>query len=167
MIKLPNKPIVRHQLIGAIDEDALKAFMKVITKHRDNQILLHLSSTGGSAYDALAIASAVRLHKNITVAALGAVQSAAVIILAAAKERMMAKESWVMVHEDSGKIKGDVSLQEREIAHLRRMENQWAELLAEYSKGKSTAETWAQLHKQTTYLSAQECLDLGLIDRII
>jgi ATP-dependent Clp protease protease subunit len=127
---------------------------------------VELTSAGGEAYAALAFASKIRqcIHPTI-VTAHGLVASAAVLILAYGNERRLAKEAWVMVHEDAGTTEGSVTLVEIEIKHSRRMEDQWNQLLADRTK--ADAETWGKLHKATTYLSPEECLELGLIDEII
>lgn len=132
----------------------------------NSAIIVEISSEGGSAYDALAFVGRMRNSPcDVYITAFGYVASAAVIILAAADHRAITAESWVMVHEDSGKINGHVFELERQAAHLRRMEKQWNGLLARYTKASEAA--WADMHKATTHLTAVECLNLGLVDEII
>lgn len=158
------------KIIGDINEAALLAFCESMDEleeaSKTTPIQIELSSGGGSAYDALGFVSRMRLSPCVTqVTAFGYVASAAVIILATGSTRRIAEEAWVMVHEDSSKLNGSVTSLERESKHLRRMEDQWNALLAEFT-GKD-ASVWAKLHKDTTYLNAQQCLDLGLVDKII
>lgn len=132
----------------------------------NSDIEIELTSDGGSAHSALAYCGRMRLSNcKLTVTLYGIAASAAVLILAAADHRRMTREAWVMVHEDSGKLKGAVVDLEREAAHLRRLETQWALLLKEHTG--TAAAIWTKLHKQTTYLDASDCLKLGLIDEII
>ncbi len=157
------------RIIGSIDEASFKAFceeMDKLEKH-SGAIEIELSSGGGNAYDALAFAARIRNSPcHIRITAFGLVASAAVMILAAADHRMMTREGWVMVHEDSGRVKGQVTYLEREVEHMRRMEAQWCTLLAKRTAGTS-ADYWGSIHKETTYLCAGECKDLGLIDEVV
>ena len=158
------------KIIGGIDEAAFKEFSEAIDalekQSKTQPIDIELSSGGGSAYDALAFYSRLRLSPcHINIRTYGLVASAAVLVLAAGDVRAMTAESWVMVHEDSTKLKGHVFELEREAKHMRRLEDQWNALLAKRTL--VDAATWGGLHRATTYLSAAECLELGLIDKII
>lgn len=157
-------------LHGEVNEEmALKFSRRISLLERESKklpITIELSSEGGTAYDALTIASRMRISPcDISVECFGLVASAAVIILAYGDKRFMTKESWVMVHEDHGTGEGSVSDLERNIAHSRRMETQWYDLMAGVTITSSTQ--WAHLHKLTTYLTAEECLNLGLIEGIL
>jgi ATP-dependent Clp protease, protease subunit len=158
-------------IIGDIDLENFKEFSVLLdaleNKGSETDIHIRLSSPGGDVYSALAFASRIRLSQcNIIITAYGTVASAAVLVLAAGDYRIMAKESWVMVHEESGEGSfASVEVLERETKHARRMEDQWDDLLAQWTRTDRTI--WANLHKKTTYLTAQDCLQLGLIEKII
>ncbi len=156
-------------LIGDIDYEMLANFeeeLARLTNKNDDGILVLLSSEGGLHEVSLAIASRIRLCScEITIVAIGTAASAASLILAYGDKRLMAKEAWVMVHEESCKMKGSVSEYEKETKHLRQMEDQACKLFAERSK--VSAEEWSRMHKETTWLSAEQCLELGLIEEII
>lgn len=157
------------RIVGTIDEDAFKQFSEQLSELEQissKPVTIELSSGGGVAYDALAFSGRMRNSPcELIVKAYGYVASAAVLILASGDERQMAKEAWVMVHEDSAKTKGNVVELEREVKHLRRMEDQWSHLLGYLSN--ASAEEWTNLHKITSYLSAEQCLTLGLVDVLI
>lgn len=174
VVRSAQKQVVKSdrliRIVGTIDEASFKEFSEQLYAYeqKDNRlaVTIELSSGGGVAYDALAFGARMRNSPcDIIVKAYGFVASAAVLILAYGDARYMAAESWVMVHEDSDKLKGSVVDLERESKHLRCMERQWAFLLA--ARTKTLASKWATLHKDTTYLTAQECMDLGLVDKII
>jgi ATP-dependent protease ClpP protease subunit len=159
------------QIVGEINDDAYKAFSDQLREFQKEYpkaklIDIEINSFGGSAISALAIASKIRTcGLRVRITAFGEVASAAVIILAYGHERSMAKEAWVMVHEDAGKIKGNVVELEREASHMRRLEEQWCDLLADCTN--TTAALWSDMHKKTTYFNARQCLTLGLIDKVI
>lgn len=165
MAKAPER---RIYITDSIDE---KMFNKVceeldVLESGKGAIELILSSGGGNAYDALAIAGRLRRsHCAINVVGYGLIASAAVIILAYGNHRKLTKETWVMVHEDSGKEAGTIAAMEKSIAHSRRMETQWCQLIAEHTK--ADFDTWTLLHRDETYLSAKQCMELGLIEEIV
>jgi ATP-dependent Clp protease protease subunit len=157
------------QIIDSITDEKYKEFsleLREFEKTPKTPVYVELCSPGGDAYAALAYASRIRLSPcDIIITGYGLIASAATIILAYGDKRRMTKESWVMVHEDSGRVKGGTTLLEVEVAHMRRLEYQWIDLFEHVTKTRS--DEWEKLHKKTTYLSAKECLTLGLIDEVI
>lgn len=159
-------------VIGDIDWEAYENFSKQVTrlelesKKKDETIFIELASDGGDAHVAIAFASRIRMSPcTIHIVAVGNVASAAVLVLAAGDNRRMATETWCMVHEDTAELNGSVVELERESKQLRRQEVQWAKLLENLTG--TAAEFWEQMHKETTYLTAENCLELGLVDSII
>lgn len=157
-------------IVGDISAESFLKFSEELAavekKGIDEPIVIELSSGGGVAYDGLAFYSRIRLSPcGFIIMAYGLVASAASIILMAGDVRIMTKESWFMVHEDSGGVEGEVNVMEREIKHMRRMEEQWNCILTKHSK--VTKGVWEKMNKETTYLTAQQCLSLGIVDLII
>lgn len=129
--------------------------------------ILELASEGGSAYAALAFAARIRSSPcECEVRAYGMVASAAVLILAAGHHRMMSKIGWVMVHEEQGEVQGSVSDIERESKYMRILENQWDKLMHEFTDKMESVAYWEKVHKATTYLSAEHCLEVGLVNEL-
>lgn len=164
-----SKKIGKILLIGSVDEAMHKDFtekLQELANRGIKKVNIILNSAGGSVTDALAIVSTMRTHRmfgfKFTIIAQGAIMSAATLILAAGDKRIITEESWVMVHESSVKLKGNVSVLEKELSQLRRMEVQWCDLMAKYTM--TSAKEWARMNKETTYLDADECLRLGLAD---
>lgn len=154
---------------GAIDNVSFLEFSKRLTALEaagEGDIEVELHSEGGEAYAALAYAGRIRTSKcRIVIRAYGLVASAAVLILASGDIRCLEETAWVMVHEDEGSSEGSVSSIEASAKQLRRMETQWYDLLESLTD--TSAEVWGKLHKDTTYLTAEECLTLKLVDKII
>jgi ATP-dependent protease ClpP protease subunit len=164
----------RIAIIGEINTEAYAKFSDELYeienefkgKEESHYITLELSSEGGSAELALAFSDRIRTSTMaIYVKAYGLVASAAVLILASGDKRYMAKNAWVMVHEEGLELEGDVSGVEKQVKHYRRLEDQWAYLLS--SMTETSIEEWNKLHKAETYLNAKQCLELGLIDKVI
>lgn len=156
------------RIVGEISETSFAEFSAKLSicERSRTPVKIELYSEGGNPTAALAFASRIRLAKvKVTVLAIGEVSSSAVLILAAGHKRKMAEEAWVMVHETTDELKGDVIMLEKLVAQRRREEDQWAELLGQWTT--SHKYVWTALHKETTYLTATQCLAMGLIDEII
>ncbi len=157
-------------IVGEINFESFVEFDKALSKYENDKyspsLHIQLMSAGGDAQVALAFYDRIKKHGNCTITATGYVASAAVLILAAGKHRIMTPNSWVMVHEESMEgLSGDVKTIEREARQLRIYENQWTRLLASVTR--ATAEQWTELHKAETYLTAEQCLAYGLIEDIL
>lgn len=157
-------------IAGGIDWETYENFAKRIKYlemlSKSRSIRVHIASPGGDALAALAICSRIRCSPNhIITLCVGQASSAASLILAYGSFRAITKESWVMVHEDSGEVTGNVVELETEIVQKRRLEKQWCKLMAQRTQ--LTAEQWERLNKKTTYLSAEQCLKVGIVDRIV
>lgn len=158
-------------IIGAIDWENYKVFSEALDELEQESkkpVEIELASDGGDAHAALAFNDKIRNSKcDILITGTGSVASAAVLILASGDYRQLTRAAWVMVHEESARYEHPLSVseQERETKQARILETQWNKLLGGMTE--ASPEYWGKLHKETTYLSAQDCLALGLIDRII
>ena len=160
-------------IVGSIDEESFKTFSEELSELeiRANPgqriIEIEMNSEGGTAMDALAFYSRiVRSPCIINVTAYGLIASAAVLVFAACDTRRMAKECWMMVHEDTDDTKGlKTSEVEKQAKQARAFENQWNTLLEERST--TSSKKWAALHAVETYLTAEQCKELGIVDQII
>lgn len=155
------------RIIGDINELAFENFSEELHEaeiNKEKKVIVELSSSGGSAYDALAFYSRMKNSLvEIEVHVYGYVASAAVLVLAAGDIRLMAREAWVMVHEDSvQKLTAKVTDLETNARHMRRLEDQWNALLAKNSS--ADAVKWGDLHKRETHLSAYDCIHFGLVE---
>lgn len=168
-----QKDLHKIYITGDIDDAAFAKFNKSLSRLEHTSklfqvIKIELISGGGDPYAALAFYDRIRQSKReIHITAYGLVASAAVIILAAGAKRYMAPSSWLMVHEDSmsNDESATVSEIERDAKHFRRLEDQWSALLSSVTP--TSIAKWTELHKAETYLTAQECLTLGIIDGIV
>lgn len=143
-----------------------KKLDKAVTDPDLDVIDIELASEGGSSYDALAIYGKLRAcSKPTRVTALGSCMSAATIILAGATYRRCDSQAWLMVHDSTEVSETTTEGKRRQYIQMEREEQQWADILAYHSS--TPAEQWRILSKQTTFLTAREALQLGLVDEIM
>lgn len=153
-------------ITGSIDETAYDKLCDFLQDGGGTNITIQINSGGGNHLDSLAMYSVIRAYGGqVTTIAVGACHSAAVLVFAAGDVRVSAEESWFMVHEDSGKISGSVTELHSEIACMVRKEHQWADIM-ESRTGTATRE-WDELSKATTYFSAKEAKELGLVHKYL
>lgn len=164
-------------LSGSVDEESFKEFCEKMDEFeeifsrqgRSTKMIVELvvNSIGGNALDAIAFLGRMRTSKiTINVTVYGLCGSAAVMLLAAGKNRKMTKESWLYVHEDSASYKEhNTSQLEKQSKTARMFEDQWSTILEELTG--TSKERWAALHKEDLYISAKDCVELGIVDEII
>lgn len=158
-------------IIGDITEESFKDFcleLADLESDSSEPININMLSRGGDPAVALGFYERIRQSPcTITITAYGIIASAAVLVLAAAAKRKMTRSSWVLVHTDISFVtKHDrVPQAEKALKENLMMEAQWNRLL-EYTTATIDL-TWDKLHKEETYLDANKCLELGLVDEVI
>lgn len=134
----------------------------------DKDIHLYINSPGGSVYSGLAIYDVMQFIKSdVCTYCLGMAASFGALLLAAGAhgKRFSLPHSRIMIHQPLGGAKGqasDIEIQAKEILYLKDRLNA---ILAQHS-GRSVE----QVRKDTdrdNYLSAQEAMEYGLIDKVV
>jgi ATP-dependent Clp endopeptidase proteolytic subunit ClpP len=129
------------------------------------------NSPGGSVIDGMMLFDYIRFlrgagHK-VTIVALGYAASMAGILLQAADVRVMAKGSWLLIHEVSFSAGGKISEVEDEYKFGLRLKEQAAQIFVERSGGKLTREALELMwNRKDCWLDPDESLRLGLIDEV-
>ena len=153
-----------------IDTDQLYAVMtrfdNFIKYNKDKDINLVLSSYGGDVYAMLGTIDYFKtLPVKVNTHCVGACMSAAAVILACGTgKRTMTKNSTVMVHEGSAFEVGKTSDVLKGADHLKKLQTNINRILGEVTN--KSQEFWEGVSKQDTYLTADECLEYGIIDEI-
>lgn len=157
------------RIIGEINFDTLQTFAEelvILESESSKDIIIELCSEGGDAYAGIAFYTLITQAKSkTTVKAFGCVMSAATIILAAGTHRLMHRDCWFMVHDECQKIKADNGrIAISESRHQENFEVHWAEILGRHSY--AGIEYWRSCSLNTTYLTAEQCEDTGLIHEV-
>lgn len=134
----------------------------------EKDISVYIDSPGGSVTAGLAIYDTIQWVKcDVQTICLGQAASMAALILASgsAGKRLALPSSRVLIHQPWGGVQGqasDVSIQAREIVRLKKLTIDYFALHA----GKSP-ETVAADMERDFFMSAQEALEYGLVDRVL
>jgi ATP-dependent Clp protease protease subunit len=129
-------------------------------------INLHINSYGGDAYGMLGTIDVIRLS-NIPIKGIakGQVMSAGALILIGCHKRVMTKNSIMMVHDLNTFLGGTYKDITSEYDHIMTIQK----IVYEYLEKNSNKDKkwWETKLQRNLYLTAQEAMDLGLIDEII
>jgi len=138
----------------------------------DSDIEFFISSGGGSVNDMLAVYDLLTLVKNnrdIATFGYGKIYSAAVPLLAAGTngKRYMSKHARLMIHHCSANTSGSHSEIKCGFEELQQLEEMMVKIIAHHSK--LTPKKIYKLMSRNTdvYFSAEEALEMGIVDKII
>ncbi len=161
-------------LVGEIGEFSLFDFVsrcRTILRERppenlNDPINLVVNSTGGNTFEMFGIIDFIKsLKVKVNVIVRGQAMSAAAMILTCGTgTRMCSKYSTIMLHEGSAFNIGKSSDIQASAKQYKRMENNCLVLLEEHTK--KDAAWWKENTRTDLYLSAEEALELGIIDKI-
>lgn len=138
-------------------------FIEQLNEVTTPKINLRLNSPGGSVFEGIAIANAIRSHSaHVTVYVDSLAASIASVIMLAGDKVVMQPQSQVMIHAASGACYGDASEMTKMADVLDFQTRNIAEAYAERS-GRSVSE-FLDMMAAETWLSAKETVALGLAD---
>ena len=136
----------------------------------DETITIKLCSEGGEIYPALAIIGRIKASPcRVVIQAYGQIMSAATAIFACADERVASQYTSFMFHQTSISLERPTILRDVrvELAQSEHDDLVFSEILEKHSK--RDTKYWQSLIKsgKNVYLSADECVELGLVDKVI
>ena len=153
-----------------IDQDQLYAVMtrfdNFVSVNPKQDITLNITSYGGDVYAMLGTIDYFKsLPVKVNTHCVGACMSAAAVILACGTgKRSMTKNSTVMVHEGSAFESGKTSDVLKGADHLKKLQSNINRIMGEVTN--KNTDFWEGVSKSDTYLTAQECLEYGIVDEI-
>ena len=172
-------------LVGEITEEAAQAVVLMLLtlnggkilntaeeEERPDDIEFFISSAGGSVSEMFTIYDLMQLVKerrDIATFGYGKIASAAVPLLATGTpgKRYMAKHARLMLHHCSSNIGGSHPNVRANFNELKKVEEMMVELLTKHSN-LCASEIYNIFSKNTDeYFSAEEALEMGLVDKII
>jgi ATP-dependent protease ClpP protease subunit len=162
--------------IGSKDTETKDTVKKALNEAGGQDVLINISSSGGSIIEGMAISEMIALYAGkTTTRGIGIVASAATIILMAGKKKEMTKNSFFMMHNSWGGVEGNAMELEKTIELLKMFDEQMAAIYTAQleSKGKliggskeKTLEEVKKMMAAETWFTADEALEMGFIDMI-
>lgn len=129
-------------------------------------IHLRLKTFGGEIYAALATLDMLTgLKSKVYTYIDGCVASAGTLISVAGDKRFMGRRASLLIHQLSGDMYGKFTEMEDTMETCVKLMKCLKDIYKEYTK--IPMKRLDELFKRDIYLSAQECLDYGIIDEII
>lgn len=143
-----------------------RQFLSELRAAKPDRIKCYINSPGGSVFEALAIFNGMRALKvPIEMHILGVAASAASYIAMAGDKIVMPANTYLFVHNPINAVYGNAD-DMREMADL--LDKIGTGLTAAYARRfTGEASKLEQMLKDETYLSAAECLEMGLCDEVI
>ena len=146
--------------------------VRSISDIQNSEIIVNIRSTGGDVNDALLIYEAlISTNADITTRCFGYTASAATIIAQAASEgqREISQEALYLIHNSMCSTEGNADELEQRIELLRKTDSQLAKLYS--TRSNRSEEEFTKLMSENNgrgrWLTAEECLEHGLADRVI
>ena len=129
-------------------------------------IKLHFQSHGGELLPSFFVCDVIKnLDTPVHIYIDGYVASAASLIAVCGNKRIMTKHSFMLIHQLKSKLSGKFNEMEDEIKNLNFFMNNLKEIYLNNSN--ITSEKLEKLLVTDIWISAEQCLSLGLIDKII
>lgn len=134
----------------------------------DKDIQLYINSPGGSVTAGMAIYDTMRYIKcDVATICVGMAASMGAFLLSSGTKgkRMALPNAEIMIHQPSAGTQGQITDMAIHLKRLERIKNRTNQILAE-NTGK-TVEEMTAICERDFYMTAQESLQYGIIDRII
>lgn len=146
----------------------IKAILHMRDETKNNDpINIVINSDGGDVYEALGMIDYMQsLNVKVNTICRGRAMSAAALLLCSGTgTRAASKNSTIMFHEMSSGIYGKSSDMKANVQHMEKLEEILVSIMSENSK--KDEKFWKDKTIKDYYLSPEEALELGVIDKII
>lgn len=142
--------------------DDVVAELRAVTA---SKLRVRINSPGGSLFDGIAIANALRAHPaEVTIQVDGIAASIASVIAMAGDRIVMMPSSTLMIHDASGLCMGNAADMQQTADLLDKLSDNIADVYATKSGG--TREQWRGLMQEETWYLADEAVAAGLADEV-
>ncbi len=155
-----------------IDDDVANSIIAQLllldSENSEKDIMLYINSPGGVITAGMAIYDTMKLIKSdVSTICLGDAASMGAFLLSGGTKgkRLALPNARVMIHQPLGGAKGQATDIEIEAKEILRMKSMLNTLLAEHTG--QTVETIQKDTERDNFMTAQEALEYGLIDKII
>ena len=167
--------LLRERIIflgSEIDDDVANSIVAQLllldSENPDKDIMLYINSPGGVITAGMAIYDTMKLIKaDVSTICLGDAASMGAFLLSAGTKgkRLALPNARIMIHQPLGGAKGQATDIEIEAKEILRMKTMLSTLMAEHTG--QTVEKIKQDTERDNFMTAEEALKYGLIDRIV
>lgn len=173
-VDLFHRRIYLGYLDGAADDDigfesialAIRGIDKLLDFSNKEPIEIHCCSYGGSPYHSLALVDKILESPcKFIFYGRGAIMSAATVIMAVCDERYVSKNATIMLHDGSDGFEGKTTDMQIYVKETERLQDAYNEIYAHNSWLDKSF--WDSVVRRDLYLTADEALAIGLVDRLI
>lgn len=135
----------------------------------DKEIDFYINSPGGSVYDGLAIKDVIdSIPCKVNTVGVGMCASMGAYLLSAGTgERKAMKNCRIMIHSVSSGTMGTFHDMEIDYEETKYLQDRLLVDIANYTKGKSSVDVLKMKTQRDYYMSAEEAVNLGLIDTVL
>lgn len=167
--------LLRERIVflgSEIDDDVANSIVAQLllldSENSEKDIMLYINSPGGVITAGMAIYDTMKLIKSpVSTICLGDAASMGAFLLSGGEKgkRLALPNARIMIHQPLGGAKGQATDIEIEAKEILRMKSMLNGLLAEHTGQK--IETIKKDTERDNFMTAQEALEYGLIDKII
>ena len=167
--------LLRERIIflgSEIDDDVANSIVAQLllldSENPDKDIMLYINSPGGVITAGMAIYDTMKLIKaDVSTICLGDAASMGAFLLSAGTKgkRLALPNARIMIHQPLGGAKGQATDIEIEAKEILRMKTMMSALMAEHTG--QTVEKIKQDTERDNFMTAEEALKYGLIDKIV
>lgn len=136
----------------------------------DKDIYLYINSPGGSITSGMAIYDTMQYIKcDVSTICIGMAASMGAFLLSsgAPGKRFALPNSEIMIHQPLGGFRGQATDIDIHAKRILKMKETLTRIMAESTNGKVDYETMVQMCERDNFMSADEALNIGLIDEVI
>ncbi|MCK9234745.1 MAG: ATP-dependent Clp protease proteolytic subunit [Gammaproteobacteria bacterium] len=159
---------IRGEVTETLSNSVIAQLLFLNRESKTRHISIYINTVGGSVYDGMSIIDTMNyIEAPVHTLCIGKAMSMGAIILAAGQkgERAILRNARVMIHQPSGGAIGksdDILSHANEIISVRNsIEEQFSEMT-----GQSIEKINADM-KNDTFLTAQEAIEYGIVDKIL
>jgi len=149
-------------------EKIVTSMLDLEAKNPLKDILLYIDSYGGYVDSFFSIHDTIKMLRcRVATISLGKAMSCGFMLLISGSPglRFIAPNSRVLIHEISAFNFGKISEMETEVNEVRRLQEKFTNLVLDYTK--ISKEELKKLFAKESYIDAEECEKLGIVDHII
>lgn len=162
-----------YPFFGDVDPVSAARFIQTTSlwsrRRPGSDITVVLNSGGGSVFSGLGIYDHIMGLRakghNVTIKVLSVSASMAAIVLQAGTERLIGSNALILLHEGGGELGGSMAEIEDSQKMFKMLGDRTAKIVSVRS-GMTLQKYRALIRRKDKWLTAQEALDLNLVDRI-